>query len=115
MEINRIKPYQDTDYGDDELNEYDLELLLQQDFEKVWYWYNSGWCDGAGKLIAKKNNRYQLFDLDHCSCYGPMQEIVGYKPNYAPLLNLVNRMSEGLYKECETLIKTIKENDNGKC
>ena len=40
-------------------------------FEKIWYWYGSGYCEGAGEAIIMHDNLWFHVDIGHCSCYGP--------------------------------------------
>lgn len=42
-------------------------------YKKVVYHYVDGDYDGWGELIALNNeNLLEVFDLGHCSCYGPL-------------------------------------------
>lgn len=61
--------------GKDSLDEYDLEYLDEEAYEYLIYNYEVGDYEGDGAAVLKDNNgKFILIDLDHCSCYGPLEE-----------------------------------------
>ena len=62
-------------YGEeaDELSEYDIRDLKSLGLDEIFYWYTSGSYEGSGWLIARIGDLYGLFDISHCSCYGPVE------------------------------------------
>ena len=57
--------------GPDQLEEYDLQRLGQYDY--VVYSYECGFYDGSGQAVGIDISKQEahIFDLSHCSCYGP--------------------------------------------
>ena len=52
-------------------DEYCFEGCKDQ-YEWLVYWYESGYYDGQGQAVAlRKDGLLELYDLGHCSCYGP--------------------------------------------
>lgn len=44
-------------------------------YEWVVYWYESGDYDGGGEAVAlRKDGKIDVWNLSHCSCYGPLDE-----------------------------------------
>jgi hypothetical protein len=64
------------------LSEYEVQLLHDNnDYLKqfqnigadvIFYWYGRGDYCGTGKMLCFKDSKWWLFDLSHCSCYGPL-------------------------------------------
>ncbi len=60
--------------GPDELGEYELEQITEDQFEWFVYWYENGGYDGSGSAVALgKDGFLYTAGLGHCSCYGPME------------------------------------------
>lgn len=53
---------------------YDLPGEENQDFEWVVFWYEDGGYDGSGEAVGlrKQDGLLYVKNLEHCSCYGPM-------------------------------------------
>lgn len=62
--------------GPDDLNEWDLQDVMNNQEKYVWfvYWYENYGYEGSGEAVAlDKDGHLQYSDLGHCSCYGPME------------------------------------------
>ena len=44
-----------------------------QDVDWFVYWYENGYYEGNGFAVAKRGNELELYNLGHCSCYGPLE------------------------------------------
>ena len=42
------------------------------DVDELWYNYEYGDYEGSGLMIARIGDKYDLYDMSHCSCYGPL-------------------------------------------
>jgi len=53
---------------------YDLPGEDNQRFEWLVYWYEDGGYDGSGEAVAFCKDEGMLYvrNLEHCSCYGPL-------------------------------------------
>jgi hypothetical protein len=61
--------------GPDEI--YMNENSPLKNAEWIVYWYESGSYDGDGIGVAKYKDGYEILNLGHCSCYGPVEHING--------------------------------------
>jgi hypothetical protein len=62
--------------GSKEFDSYDLEDIPECDI--FVYWYETAPYEGSGFSIWRKENLYGYHNLDHCSCYGPLERISPY-------------------------------------
>lgn len=60
--------------GIDELNDGELfDLEENSDIDWIIYDYEDYGYEGSGwALVRNKNDIYLLYNLSHCSCYGPL-------------------------------------------
>lgn len=58
-----------------ELSEYDINKISKEGFDAVFYWYIEGCYEGSGAMIATKDGKWWFFDISHCSCYGPSENV----------------------------------------
>ena len=58
-------------HGDD-LDDYELENL--DGIEEAWYFYKSGSYEGSGQMLARVGDLWDIHDMGHCSCYGPLEK-----------------------------------------
>jgi hypothetical protein len=75
--VHRITDKMQDDYFEiSHLDEYDLENLERLSAVEVWYWYESASYEGDGRMLLRnENNEYALWNMGHCSCYGPLDHI----------------------------------------
>lgn len=67
----------DPDYREvTELRDYELETF--SDVDEVWYQYEYGSYEGYGYALLRKGEFYELYDMGHCSCYGPTEYYSGF-------------------------------------
>ena len=53
--------------------EYDIKAINDLGVDEVWYWYASGSYEGQGQILMRKDDKYDIHDMGHCSCYGPLE------------------------------------------
>ena len=97
MEIVRVSSpnlYLGFDRDDAELDEYELEKIPEE-VEWIKYWYAQGSYDGSGMMILKTKDGYYLYDMSHCSCYGPLDHLELTR-SYDTIEDLINNCSEEL-------------------
>lgn len=79
MKINNLKSYPENygySYGEfEDLHEYDLEHINQYDLDEIWYYYAAGSYEGNGMILMKKGELYDVHNMGHCSCYGPLDNV----------------------------------------
>lgn len=61
------------DVGPDPLADYEFEFYLDQSYEWFVYSYCSSYYDGSGVAVGYKEGDLYIYDLGHCSCYGPLE------------------------------------------
>ena len=59
------------------LEKYEIEAF--SDADEVWYEYEYGSYEGYGYALLRKGDYYDLYDMGHCSCYGPTDKYTGFK------------------------------------
>jgi len=92
-----------------DLDEYELENIYKLNSDKVWYYYHTGWYDGSGQMIILKAGKYALYDMGHCSCYGPTDSLNRIEKWFDSLDELKNSCSKDYYKEdIEKLVNFIE-------
>ncbi len=101
-------------YGEcEELSEYDIKDI-PEGVEEFWYWYNTAPYEGYGHCIFRIGNRWQEWGLDHCSCYGPLENIL-LRKGVVDVQELLENCSEHYKSEIEPLVvKVLKEERDGK-
>lgn len=67
-----MKKLQTYNLGPDELDEYDLRPIKGADY--IIYHYKYEDYEGSGISVIKKDGKYDLIELGHCSCFGPLEE-----------------------------------------
>jgi hypothetical protein len=60
-----------TDYFD----AHGLKNLEKANVDEIWYWYYNGGYDGQGQMLVRIGDLYWLHDMNHCSCYGPLEKL----------------------------------------
>jgi hypothetical protein len=55
-----------------ELCDYDLGYL-SEDYEWLTYAYYVDTYEGGGEAVAYKDGKLYIYNLGHCSCYGPLE------------------------------------------
>lgn len=58
--------------GGDELGDYELDCI-GNDYDWFVYFYESGSYDGCGEAVGCKDGFLYIYNLDHCSCFGPTE------------------------------------------
>lgn len=99
-------------YSDEALTEWDWKYL-NTGVSVFAYWYGCGCYEGTGNAIYKAaDGKWNLRNLGHCSCYGPMGdgEEIGANGIYETLEDLISKLSEELKKECQGIIDALEEN-----
>jgi hypothetical protein len=69
--------------GSDTLDDYELENVYRLNADVFAYYYVIGDYDGCGWAAWRKGDMYGYGDMDHCSCYGPTESLVGVKAIYS--------------------------------
>lgn len=92
----------------DHLSAYDAESLAERGIVEAWYWYQAGGYEGSGELIgrSKGGEQWFLFDLGHCSCYGPCESAPS---QFSTLSELEAFPYAERYKRIADLVKVIRE------
>lgn len=104
MKINNLMAFPNNyrySYGElNELVDYELNYLNQFELDEIWYWYAEGYYEGSGMILMKKGELYDVFNMGHCSCYGPLNNV-----NFSgrPLEDLKALYSEEGFKEWSNL------------
>jgi len=91
------------------LEEWDLEKLESLGIQEIWYHYETGSYEGYGYLLARIEDKYELFDLSHCSCEGPIDYIRSFKGSSPE--DLIERCSKELLTDVTELFKAARLKD----
>ena len=69
-------PKAESQYGDStELGEYEIEDFQKQGVDEVWYWYVTYGYEASGQVLMRKDDKWAVHDMGHCSCYGPTDSL----------------------------------------
>jgi len=79
--------------GDAQVFDYDREGFAGMGIERVWCWYRSGEYEGNGSAVIRRDGRYNVVDLSHCSCDGPWDHIPDISSDVATLEELELKLS----------------------
>ncbi|MDD5651087.1 MAG: hypothetical protein PHF86_11835 [Candidatus Nanoarchaeia archaeon] len=92
-------------YTISKLNNYDIEKLNAYNITTAFYWYATAPYEGSGAMIALKDDGWYVFNLSHCSCYGPTEHI-NFNGNAVSksLTGLKKKSTEEFYKEIKELV-----------
>jgi hypothetical protein len=78
-------------------------------FDEVWYDYDPGYYDGSGALLARKGEGFVLFDISHCSCYGPEDTIDMSGKVWEDFEALWGRLTESNRECCKTVFEAARK------
>jgi hypothetical protein len=93
--------------GEDALDpdsDYGLRRAEEAGVDVIVYSYGSGSYEGHGNALLRKDGMWALENLNHCSCYGPLDEI---PDKFEPLGSLLARMSSELLDEVQPLVDEV--------
>ena len=88
------------------LDEDELEKVayyLGHLIDEAWYWYAEGNYDGSGQLLMRKGTLWDMHDMSHCSCYGPIDE-ARFTGRYESLEKLWDACTEEQQAEVKPLV-----------
>jgi hypothetical protein len=98
----------DYPYGDvDSLSEWDMERLQELGIDEAWYWYATAPYEGSGQILMRKGDKYDVHDMGHCSCYGPMEN-AHFNGVYSSLDEIQQKCSAEAYKEIAPLVNMAR-------
>ena len=85
------------------------ESLKSYGWDEIWYDYNQGYYQGWGALLVRKDDKFVLFDIGHCSCYGPEDTIDMEGKVWEDFDKLWDRLSDGSKKCCMTVFEAARK------
>lgn len=96
-------------YGELEpLSSWDLEELAKHPITHAWYWYAAGSYEGTGQLLVRfDNGKWGLMSMNHCSCYGPLNNFDSYD-TFDSLNEIAARSTPDAYREVSDLIDAAR-------
>jgi hypothetical protein len=62
--------------GKEVFTETDLACVHDFQLDEMVYMYECEGWEGSGYALVRKGNLYDLLNLNHCSCYGPLEQKV---------------------------------------
>lgn len=75
MKIKQFDPIGEHSWGSSSsLDDYDLKYF-PIDTEVILYWYVRGRYEGSGETIYRVKGLWYYASLNHCSCYGPTENL----------------------------------------
>lgn len=117
MEIHDYGKYPEG-YNDEygsiaKLDEYDMKELDELGIDEAWYWYATAPYEGSGQILMRKGDKYDIHDMGHCSCYGPLERAV-FNGIYSSLAEIQQKCSEEAYKQIAPLVEMARATKEGK-
>jgi len=95
--------------GGEELSGYEIEIIKDLKADFFVYRYESGSYEGYGFAIWKIGSKWFYENMDHCSCYGPTENITSYGREgytFAQVKDLVKKN----YTEYQDIVDYIVKN-----
>lgn len=89
------------------LDEHDVEEIRKLDIDAAWYWYVSESYEGAGQLLMRRGDKYDVHNMGHCSCYGPTEHVI-FCGRYASLDEIQQCCSTEAYKAIAPLVEMAR-------
>ncbi len=74
MDIHRLEEGSKRYSYDAELSESEIGNIPLE-VQEVWYWYGYESYDGGGEMLMRIGDFFWLYNLGHCSCYGPTDSL----------------------------------------
>jgi|SRR6185437_1433981 len=112
MEIIHVKTPTDYTWCDEDSelsSECALDSVLNAGADLIIYWYAAGNYEGDGQALIRKDNRWQLEHLAHCSCYGPLESFSWDGDRAQSLKDLKACCSEDLLEMTDTLFEEAEK------
>ena len=95
------------DYSIQEISKYEFDKIKEEyNFDFIIYYYLENGYEGAGYLIARKEDKYFLHCCGHCSCYGPIEHISTSYP-YNSVQEIYDNSSDELKKLIMPLLEGL--------
>lgn len=93
----------------EELNEYEIDKLLENNIHFAIYDYKNYGYEGSGNIIYISNSRWDLHNMSHCSCYGPIESVKELQPGegYDTLSKLIDSCSDEVKKNIKKMTKIL--------
>lgn len=54
-------------------HDYELKQIGLETYEWLVHWYDGGCYEGSGEAVGYKDGNLYIYNLSHCSCYGPLE------------------------------------------
>lgn len=58
-----------------DLSEYEVRDLKEKGIEEAYYWYVYESYEGSGYILYRKEDKWYVKSMGHCSCYGPLEDL----------------------------------------
>ena len=101
-------PLNKTWYGEPtELDDFNFDNLRLVEVDTAWYWYTCSGYEGSGQLLMRRDGRFHLHDMGHCSCNGPTDITIG--KGFASLDGVRRSATDDLLEDIEPLLKMAEE------
>ena len=95
--------YSDEYCDSDNIEAVYLEKFEEIDFDECWYWYLEGCYCGVGHILFRSGYEYRLYEINHCSCYGPIENINNELDDYENIPELFDSISDDLFDQLRCL------------
>lgn len=108
IQIHRVaapETYGHYRYGTDapeRITKEEIEAaLVGTEVREVWLWYLEGGYEGSGQMLMRGDNGWDVANLGHCSCNGPLD---GLKFRPQTLEELQKGHSEEAWQDIAPLV-----------
>ena len=101
MTIHFLK--RDNEFESTPFEEYEIHDVEEMKSDEAWYWYERDIYDGCGYILFRRGNKYNLYCCNHCSCYGPTENLKLEECEWISREKLFNNATEELKEEIKIL------------
>ena len=78
---------------------------ISEKYTNGWYWYRGGKYDGYGYIVLESELGFDVQDLAHCSCSGPLDRTKAPRGEYKTLQAILEEKKQE--KEVKNLVNWI--------
>ena len=86
----------------------EVKKLTEWGIEEAWYWYSYQYYEGMGQILLRRGDKFDIHDMGHCSCYGPLEHYTGFTERFSCLDDIEKSCTDGAYREIAPLVEMAK-------
>lgn len=114
--LDTIKVEYSDEYTPEDIDSEVFNVLEEIKADAGFYWYCRAPYCGDGELIYLKDDKWYLYSMSHCSCYGPTEHLTDGRSelkSYDSFQELLAACTDDYKTHINPLIQLIKDKGYG--